>query len=107
MEFNAPIIKTYDKQQIVYGVVIEPGTIKEDDIENTAHKFLKDYITINNGNKKINTGIVESYIAPVDFVWNDQQIKKGSWIIGARILDKNIWRSIKNGDYAGFSITGN
>lgn len=48
--------------------------------------------------------VVESYLAPVDFILGDQEIKKGTWLMTLQILDDNLWGLIKDGEINGISI---
>jgi hypothetical protein len=50
--------------------------------------------------------IIESYIAPTDFKCNGQVVKSGSWVMGVKIFDKDLWQAIKKGEITGFSIAG-
>lgn len=106
--------KSEHEKQIVYGVVLEPDStdahndvISVEEIEQAAHKYMVDYRVIGEQHTKVsNAELVESFIAPVDFVWNGQQIKKGSWIIGVHVLSKEYWEKIKNGEINSFSMGG-
>lgn len=48
--------------------------------------------------------IVESYIAPTDFMLDETRIKKGSWLQVWQIHDDEIWGLIKSGDINGVSV---
>ena len=48
--------------------------------------------------------IVESYIAPVDFVLNEKVVKAGTWLSNLQIHDDQLWELIKSGDITGVSI---
>ncbi len=106
--------KSNDEKQIVYGVVLEPDStdahndvISAQEIEQAAHKYLIDARVIGDQHTKINNAeLVESFIAPVDFVWNGQNIRKGSWIIGVHVIPKEYWQKIKNGEINSFSMGG-
>jgi hypothetical protein len=50
--------------------------------------------------------IIESYIAPTDFVCGGQKVRKGSWVMAIKIHDPKIWQSVKKGDITGLSIAG-
>ena len=50
--------------------------------------------------------IIENYIAPVDFMLGEADIKKGSWIAGIHIPDRTLWTLVENGTLTGFSIGG-
>jgi len=48
--------------------------------------------------------VVESYIAPTDFVLNDIPVKKGTWLMTLQVNDEKVWKMIKSGDINGISI---
>lgn len=50
--------------------------------------------------------LVESYVAPVAFTIGDRTIRKGTWLMGWRIVDADLWKKIRAGEYTGFSIGG-
>lgn len=49
--------------------------------------------------------IVESYIAPVDFVVNGQGVKKGAWLLGV-VWSEAMFQKIKKGERTGLSMYG-
>jgi hypothetical protein len=112
------VMKADKERQIVYGVVLEPDTedsqgdvISADDIEKTAHDYLIDSRVVGSGHTKaIKAHPVESYLAPVDFEvegpHGKQTVKKGSWVLAAKITDPQEWDKIKKGDYTGWSVGG-
>jgi len=111
--FRVPIIK--GDQQICYGIVSEPDVVdlqgdrlSKSEIRVACHKFMMKSQRINkehNGPAKAD--IIESYIAPTDFTCNGQKVRKGSWIMGVKVHDPEIWQAIKKGEITGFSIAGN
>lgn len=54
--------------------------------------------------------ILENYLAPVDFKLDDSEnpvtVKKGSWLLGIRVLDDELWKACKSGALGAFSIGG-
>lgn len=56
------------------------------------------------GNAKVR--VLESYIAPVDFKLGDYAVRKGSWLLGLRVLDDTLWSAIKSGTIGAFSVGG-
>ena len=121
------MFKSNDEKQIVYGVVFEPDfifeadsnfkeeqTISKEHIEEAAHNYL---IKLRRegelSHQKLSHGqgidhatdIVESSIVHVDFKMGDELIKEGSWIIGMKIYDKELWKETKD-SITGFSAGG-
>jgi len=108
------IAKADDEQQLVYGVVYEPGVedthgdfMEASDIEKAAHGFMKSYQNIDTQhNFEAGAGeLVESYVAPADFQVGEATITKGSWVIVTKATEE-IWKSIKDGDITGYSMAG-
>lgn len=107
-------------EQIVSGVVYEPdvedaqedeATVEE--IKKAAYEFMERvqrFKAFHEG-KEIEVKVLESYLAPVDFQvkcpdGRIERIKKGSWILTTRVLDKKTWQGVKVGDITGYSMAG-
>lgn len=105
-----------DEEHYVLGVVLEPevqdtqGDIySAEEIRKSAHLFMQNFGHIglqHEGHIDDRAKILESYIAPSDFLLNEQKITKGTWLLGARILDDALWQSIKKGEITSWSIGG-
>jgi hypothetical protein len=114
-------LKANDEKQIVYGVVFEPDFydaddefVTKEDIEDAAHDYM---IRLRKESKECHqklshkaeiddkTDIVELYLAPVDFEVNSELVKEGSWIVGMKIYDKDLWKDTKE-NITGFSAGG-
>lgn len=128
--FPARIVKNDGARQIAYGVVLEPCTAETtrdtqgdwytaEDIELAAHAFLEgvakgdggaDFMHEQDGNGPIVGWPVESFIAPVDFVWGDgdrsELVTKGSWVLGVYYPDPGIWQAVVKGELGAFSAWG-
>jgi hypothetical protein len=110
--------KALDEEQLVTGIALQPEVVdaqgdiySSDVIKKAAHKFLANY---NSATKlghqhkffNVDVDLVESYIAPMDFALGTKIIKAGSWVVTVKVHDKKLWKKIKNGEIAGFSIGG-
>ncbi len=105
-----------DEERFVLGIVLKPevpDSQKEiysaDEIRKTAHGFMEFHANMGrqhtaNVNGRIK--ILESYLALADFEINGRKIKKGTWLLGMRIVDDGIWKDIKSGKLTGLSIGG-
>ncbi|MED1802245.1 XkdF-like putative serine protease domain-containing protein [Brevibacillus porteri] len=111
------IAKADKAKQIVYGLVYEPDvtdahgdSMTADEIEKAAHGFLERQNSYNIDKQhdlEADKGyVVESYIAPVDMTFGDQEIKKGSWVAGVKVTDADTWEQIEKGEITGFSMWG-
>ena len=108
--------KKKDDEQIVFGVVLEPGVIdsqkdkiKPKVIAEAAHVWLAKFQDRGLMHKEVvnhKVEIYESYIAPVNLTINGKKIKKGSWLLMLHVLDAQMWKDIKAKKLTGFSIGG-
>ena len=110
----APIVRKDVEKQIVYGVVYAPGEIDAHgemmlagDIEQMAHAFLQKMVETGNAvidvehdNVPVNAYPVESYIETTE----GQPWPVGSWILGVKIADANLWAKVKSGELNGYSF---
>lgn len=105
-------------EQLITGVVLIPEVvdahgdiISAEVIKAAAHQFLAEYnsrttIGIMHTDMDPPLELVESYLAPMDFVLGNQTIIKGSWVITVHVNDADIWQKVKDGKLTGFSIGG-
>jgi uracil-DNA glycosylase len=112
--WHCPILKSDDDRRMVYGVVLEPGTVDLqgdvlalDTIESAAHKYLIQHRTVGDSHSQLaGAEVVESYLAPADLELGGQIISQGSWVMGVHVTDDHLWLAVKAGEYTGFSIGG-
>jgi site-specific DNA-adenine methylase len=103
-------------ERFVLGIVLEPEVIdaqgdiySAEEIRAAAHRFMEDFGGLGlmhrmrvNGKVKV----LESFLAPTDFVLGDLAVKKGTWMLAVRVLDDALWEQVKTGELTGFSIGG-
>jgi len=115
LSFHAPIFKQVPAEQLVFGVVLEPDTfdlaphiISPEEIQQALHEYVAVYRQIGVDHKRLlpNSYPVEAYIAPVDFEVDGEKIKKGSAVLGAKVVEQDVWQRVLKGDLTGFSIQG-
>jgi hypothetical protein len=107
------------EERFVLGVVLEPNVVdtqddfeSPEDIRKAAHTFMEQFEQLGMQHTEIVTGklkILESYIAPVDFQLGDDattKVTKGTWVMGIRVVDDDLWTKVKKGSFTGFSIGG-
>lgn len=116
-----PIAKANDEEQTVTGIVLQPETVdahgdiySHEVVKQAAYGFLSRY----NASKKLGKqhkdfknwknrfALVESYVAPIDFVLETKSVKAGSWIMTVKVLNSEDWKLVKEGKLTGFSIGG-
>lgn len=104
------------EEHFVLGIVLEPDVVDAQKdtydaptIRKSAHLFMEEFGTLGLQHK-VNAGdkmrILETYLAPVDFQVGDQAVKKGTWLLGVRVKDEELWQAIKSGEMTGWSIGG-
>ena len=116
-----PIAKIDDERRLVASVVYEPGvedahgdTMTAEQIEKSCHGFGIRYaqgrgeLGTDHARKanRLEMVPVENYLAPVDFRLGTQLVTKGSWIMWSKVLDDELWKGIKAGEYTGYSFEG-
>jgi hypothetical protein len=104
------------EERYVLGVVLEPEEIDsqghvyaEDEVRKAAHGFLEIHARMGLMHKQDVTGkikILESFLSPVAMDIEGVIVKKGTWLLGARIVDDELWEGVKNGKFNGWSIGG-
>lgn len=55
---------------------------------------------------KENVRVLECYIAPCAFKSGDDDVVEGSWMLGIRVVNDDLWEAIKTGEIGAFSIGG-
>jgi hypothetical protein len=110
-----PVLKT-GEERYVLGIVLEPETADAQkdiysaaEIRDAAHRFMEEYRNLGLMHREFVTGrvkILESYLAPAAFELDGTRVKKGTWLLAVRVVDDDVWRQVKAGELAGFSIGG-
>lgn len=98
-------------KQVATGIVYSPLTLDTQNdfmtaagIEKAAHEFLTSGKTknIDTNHDYVPNGsyVVESYIS------EGGTFAKGSWVVGVKIPDTNVWKAVQSGVLTGFSLAG-
>jgi len=105
-----------EEERFVLGIVLEPEQVdaQQDiysaaEIRQAAHTYMEKSRTIglmHKGTINDKVKILESYIAPASFDLNGVPVRAGTWLMGVRVLDDDLWAAVKSGDMTGFSIGG-
>lgn len=110
------LIKTAE-ERFVLGVVLVPevadsqGDIySHEEVRKAAHHYLEMTAgTLGKQHGEIVTGklkVLENYVAPADFQIGDESVTAGTWLLGIRVVDDELWTAVKSGSFTGFSIGG-
>lgn len=110
------IVKTDSENHYVTGVVYEPlvedahgDFMSEEEIIKAAHWFAKNgnNVDVQHSFEPLEgAAVVENWIAKADFKIDDEEIKKGTWLITVEVSDDSVWNSIEKGEITGFSMGG-
>jgi hypothetical protein len=115
------IEKQGEEEQFVFGEVLVPedtdahGDIYDDEeVRFAAHFFMEKFANVGLMHEMFindEAKIVETFIAPVNMTLkctdgSTRKIKKGTWLMGMKILSKRLWEDVKAGRLTGFSIGG-
>jgi hypothetical protein len=104
------------EERYVLGIVLEPDTVdsqgdfySEEDVRKAAHSYMEHHTQLGLQHREIVTGqlkILESFLAPADLQIDNHVVRKGTWLMGIRVVDDGLWTRTKKGDFTGFSIGG-
>jgi hypothetical protein len=104
------------EEQFVFGEVLIPNEIDaHGDIYSAAEvRFAAHFFMEKFGNTGLmheqfindDAVIVETFVAPASMTIEGRKVKKGTWLIGMRILNEKLFGDIKAGRLTGFSIGG-
>lgn len=110
------IVKKDSENHYVTGIVYEPlvedahgDFMSEAEITKAAYWFAKngDDVDVQHSFKsQEGVTVVENWVAKADFKIEDEEIKKGTWLITAEINDDELWDKIEKNEITGFSMGG-
>jgi S-adenosylmethionine decarboxylase proenzyme len=125
------LLKTKDEQYVL-GIVLEPNDGKDGvpmepdtqgdiyskaEVRQAAHKFMVEYRNVGLMHRSLVNGMVEileSFVVPdgtggfdiEDPYGEKQHVREGTWLLGLRIADANLWGKVKRNELSGLSIGG-
>jgi len=109
------LLKAEDERYVL-GVVLEPETkdsqgdvYSAEEIRKAAHNFMAEFQNVGLMHRRLVNGkvqILESFLAPVAFSVGKEKVKKGTWLLGTRVLDADLWAAVKDRKLTGYSIGG-
>lgn len=118
-ELTGPIVyKSGDEKQIAFAAVLVPGEADSDGeildaakIEEVAHGWMGAYRNVDIQHSLVNVAVpVESFILPADMTvtmaGKETVLPKGTWILGAKVTNPEVWQKIKSGELSGYSVMG-
>lgn len=117
-ELAGPIVVKSAAKQVAYAPVLVPGekdadgeVYTEDKIQEVAWDFIANHRYMDEQHRLSGQVAVpvESYILQndmqVEMAGKTETVPKGSWMMGARFPDAEVWRRVETDELEGFSIT--
>ena len=109
-----PIVKAANEelQQVLFIAMLPDSTDLHGDNTSTT-EVMKACHNFNSFSMKANLfhlvetdtfSIVESYIAPTEFILGEKVVKAGTWLVNLQVHDSTVWELIKSGQINGVSI---
>ena len=110
------LLKTAEERYVL-GIVLVPETAdsqgdiySHEEVRKAAHEFMEYAGALGKQHQEVvsrdKLRILENYIVPADFEADGEQVTKGTWLMGIRVVDDELWGSVKKGSFTGFSIGG-
>jgi hypothetical protein len=117
--FKALITKA-DEERVVIGVVLEPtkemnqpdtqgDVYSADEVKKSAYNYMERHQTVGLQHKSDITEkvkVILNWITLEDSTIGGQPVAKGTWVMGVRVTDDDLWTAVKAGSITGFSIGG-
>lgn len=114
-----PIFKTTE-ERFVLGIVLEPtkelaqpdsqgDVYSAQEVREAAYKFMEEFQTIGLQHRddiSERVKILLNWITLEPTTINGQAVAAGTWLLGVRVQDDDLWAAVKAGDITGFSIGG-
>lgn len=109
------VVKSLNEElmQVTYvamqeGVDAHGDYVSEDEVRKAKENFNKSMMRANLFHLVMTDSfeIIESYLAPVDMVIGEYEVRKGTWLTTLQVYDEELWNLIKSGEINGVSIGG-
>jgi DNA adenine methylase len=119
LERETPVFKTQEERYVL-GVVLEPlkemggkdsqhDTYSAEEVKQASYRFMEDFGTLGHQHKVAVNGrvkLLENWIVREDTTIEGLAVKAGTWLMGIRVVDDDLWKGVKTGAITGFSIGG-
>jgi len=116
-KFTTPIVKVDKEKRFALAPALVPDKVDKDgefitaeEIEETAHDFMAWYQMITYMHEipleKKDVAVVESYILRQPMRIKGVELPAGTWMLGFKIYNDDIWNEVKKGTIKGISIGG-
>lgn len=113
-QLTGSIVAKDDDERFLLGPVLVPGkadregdVVSAENIREVAHKFTEEYQNLDLMHTFENVAkLSESFVARQDLSIGGTSIPEGSWVLGVKVEDDEVWSQVKSGELSGFSIYG-
>lgn len=113
------LIKTIEERYVL-GIVLEPtlemneadsqgDVYSAEEVRKAAYGYMENQGILGIQHKEAADGkikILESWVQRGDTTIEGQPVKDGTWLLGVRVVDDDLWQAVKDGKFTGFSIGG-
>jgi len=119
--FVGKSLDTDSLHRLVFGIVLEPEpfngagdahneTYSAEEIRSACYEYMAFYRNLDDQHGAFippdKARVVEGYCALQDFTYNNQLIKKDTWLMRVHIPDDELWNKVLTGEWNAFSIEG-
>lgn len=108
------------EERVVIGIVLEPtkelnkpdtqrDVYTADEVKKAAYNFMQNYQNVglqHQADISDRVHVILNWIALEDTLIGGQSVAKGTWLMGVRVQDDDLWSAVKSGEITGFSIGG-
>lgn len=105
------------EERTVFGAVLVPddpdaqGDIyNAEEVRKAAHGYMEVYggrmKVMHKGALVDDLVVIETYVSKSEVTFGDETFPVGTWFMTARVVDDELWTSVKKGEFTGFSIGG-
>lgn len=104
-------------ERFVFGVVLVPDevdsqgeTYTADEVRKAAHSFMEHFggiIKVMHQGRAIDgIKVIETYVTKQKEAHGGETLPVGTWLMGTRVQDDELWMAVKRGEFTGYSIGG-
>ncbi|WP_122090351.1 XkdF-like putative serine protease domain-containing protein [Halalkalicoccus subterraneus] len=113
-QLTGSIVAKDEDERFLLGPVLIPDkpdregdVVSRENIREVAHKFTEEYQNLDLMHTFESVAkLSESFIARKDLDFGETTVPAGSWMLGVKVEDDEVWSQVKSGELSGFSIYG-
>jgi len=105
------------EERFVFGVVLVPDEVdaqgevySADEVRKAAHSFMElfggQFKVMHKGRPVDGVQVLETYVTKAKEAHGGETFPMGTWLMGVRVQDDELWADVQAGEFTGFSIGG-